>query len=565
MTDRQPDQDGVWARARAGFAADPVLAGFRDYQLAGMTDLHVGYRPKSRGGLGLRSQVRVLPTGAGKTVEAAGIAYRTHLKGNRSLMLVHTREIFDQTLETVGRVAPGIRIGGVRADLPEPGWNADLYVAMVQTLDRREELLDRLPPPDLLIVDEAHHCRARTWSQIIRRWPTALVLGLTATPVRKDGKGLGEHFERLVVGPSVSSLAAAGWLAPLRVETLPPDSGVGYYKDVGPRGGVVWTMRKTFDAGVEAPLIGDELDALLNLCEGLQTLVFARDIARSRWLVNELTGLGISAEHADGGTPDRLRAEIMARFRSGVTQVVSNANLVSEGFDAPGCEAVVIAQPGTSLTQYLQRAGRAMRPAGGKGEGLLVDLTGIVHVHGPPSKTREWSLEDGWVRETQPPAERHCWGKVTDPATGQVSECGELVRAGAVRCPYCGFVFPKPARPVATEQVDLVDAQGLVFEVDLPWRMRNLEGLAVVSEAMRLPSWAERLEFLQAKLVEYQHVWKVKPGWAWHYLREQRARRNAAAAGGVAGHRMGPGRAAGSGGTGPPPCPGSAVQAETRV
>ena len=136
----------TWQRVRAELASDAVLSGLRDYQLTGLADLQIGFRSKDLGGLGLRHQVRVLPTGGGKTVEAAGVVHRTRKKGNQAVMLVHTREIFDQTIQTVNAVVPGgERRGCVRADLPEPAGDADLFVAMVKTLEVREDCQRWLP------------------------------------------------------------------------------------------------------------------------------------------------------------------------------------------------------------------------------------------------------------------------------------------------------------------------------------------------------------------------------------------------------------------------------------
>ena len=249
--------------------------------------------------------------------------------------------------------------------------------------------------------------------------------------------------------------------------------------------------------------------------------------------------------------PDRLRAEIMARFRTGETQVVCNANLVSEGFDAPGCEAVVIAQPGTSLTQYLQRTGRAMRPAVGKAEGVLVDLTGIVHVHGPPDKPRRWTLADGHVREPDTEAVKLCWGKAAnDRPPPAVVECGAEVRRSARRCPFCGFVFPKSSRgmPVATKTVGLVDARDLVFDHDLPRSMQgDMLAHLMLYECLGLPPGKQRAFLAQQLRLNYR-TWRVPQRWAAVWLKETRARRRDLRAGNAgAAVRWNPGGADGGG------------------
>ena len=142
------------------------------------------------------SVVYTLPTGAGKTVVAGEIARLAEAKETRTLFLVHRRELVRQAVDTLGEFMPGVNIGIEAAGWPRLPW-ALLQVASVQTLVRRE-----IEEPGLIVVDECHHARAKTWTQVLERWPNAKRIGLTATPQRLDGRGLGEHFAEMVLGPN---------------------------------------------------------------------------------------------------------------------------------------------------------------------------------------------------------------------------------------------------------------------------------------------------------------------------------------------------------------------------
>ena len=181
----------------------------RDYQIDLIGNLSKAVRVS-------RSAVCVLATGGGKTVIAGEIMRRAASKDAKILFLVHRRELIKQTLETLREFCPDVSVGIEAANWERKPW-AQVFVGMVQSIARRDLTLY----PDLIIVDEAHHVRAKTWSTVLDRWPEAILLGLTATPQRLDGKGLGKYFNELVLGPSPSELIAAGWLAPCRTLRIP--------------------------------------------------------------------------------------------------------------------------------------------------------------------------------------------------------------------------------------------------------------------------------------------------------------------------------------------------------
>ena len=172
----------------------------RDYQANAVNQLRDAVRA---GG----SAVYHLPTGAGKTVVAAEIARLAAKKKSRTLFIVHRRELVKQALDTLKAAVPNMPIGVEASGWPDTPW-ADLQVGMVQSMAKRTYTR----PFDLVIVDEAHHARAKTWENVLSKFPDAWLIGLTATPQRLDGRGLGEHFASLVQGPSIKTLADSVFL-----------------------------------------------------------------------------------------------------------------------------------------------------------------------------------------------------------------------------------------------------------------------------------------------------------------------------------------------------------------
>ena len=166
----------------------------RPYQQAAVDGLRDAIRQNG-------SVVFACPTGSGKSVVAGEIARLATEKGSRTLFLIHRRELVKQLRDTLNEFVPQAQPGIIAAGFPATPWSK-LQIASVQSLARREYVHE----PNLIIVDEAHHVRAKTWERVLGRWPNAKRIGLTATPMRLDGRGLGAHFESMIVGPTIPEL-----------------------------------------------------------------------------------------------------------------------------------------------------------------------------------------------------------------------------------------------------------------------------------------------------------------------------------------------------------------------
>ena len=383
-----------------------------------------------------RSALYQLPTGGGKTVVAGEIARRAALKGASTMLIVHRRELVEQSLRTLREYVPGVPVGVEAAGWPSLPW-APLQVGMVQSIVRRKQV----QTPDLVIVDEAHHVRASTWERVLARWPKARRVGLTATPERLDGKGLREHFAAMVQGPTIPELVGMKCLAPtktlrIKAHLLARDLKVQRNGDY---------RRSELAERITEQVIADAVDAYMKYARGRRAIFFGVTVAHSMAVIEGLKGHGVKAEHVDGTDHAARRDRVMNGLRDGAIDVVGNCDLISEGFDAPGCDCVMLGCPTQSVTRYLQQAGRSMRPGPGK-VALVLDLTGISYDLGLPDEIREWSLDDGEIRD-EPEKKRR---KPRDCARCNAAHYG-------LRCPHCGHVA-EPGTRIETVEADLEEA-----------------------------------------------------------------------------------------------------------
>ena len=385
---------------------------------------------------GTRSVVYQLPTGGGKTVVAGHIASGLARNGRRALVLVHRRELVRQFCDTLGKAGLAGEFGVIAAGRAETPW-ARFQVASVQSLARRAARPAH--KPDFVIVDEAHHAKARTWEKVMARYPDSRVLGLTATPGRLDGKPLGDHFDRLVQGPSIAELVALKRLAPMRVYYNPHAgmSAEGVRKTAGDY------SRKELGEKVTDKVVADAAAAYRAYAAGLRAVFFGVNVPHSRSVAAALAAAGVRAEHVDARTDPRRRDRAMAELAEGSVRVVCNVDLISEGFDCPACDAVLMGRPTQSVTLYLQQAGRAMRYREGK-TALLLDLAGNVQRLGLPDEKRSWDLAGKAQGETD-------GGRA---AAGRRQKCCPscacVFASRLDACPSCGEACV-PARPIEVE------------------------------------------------------------------------------------------------------------------
>ncbi len=430
----------------------------RPYQQALIDGGRNAYRDR------VRSVLFNLPTGGGKTVTASTIVHGAAQKQNVVWWLCHRRELVAQASQTFH--ALGIPHGTVQAGhVSNP--QALVQVGSIQTVAKR---LRELPEPALIVFDECHHIGAASWSDIFNAYPRAKVLGLTATPWRLDGQGLGRWFEVMIEGPTVAELIENGSLCRYRLfaPATPDLSGVGTTAGDYQRGALAKAMDKP-------QIVGDAIGHYLKLCPGKRAVAFAAGVENSKHIVAQFIAAGIRAEHVDGGMTADERDAAVDRFRRGETLVLSNADLFGEGFDVPAIEAAILLRPTKSLSLYLQQVGRALRPCEGKTEAIILDHAGNSLIHGLPDDVREWSLEDREKKSRAAPSE---------VPIKQCSECFFVYRP-APKCPQCGHVAEVKAREIEVVEGTLAEVRKddlRSITVHTPMReIQTLEGLRTLA------------------------------------------------------------------------------------
>ncbi len=442
----------------------------RDYQTQIIEETRTHLRQ------GIRSVLLYAPTGAGKTALTAHMAGTASGRGHRVWFLCHRRELIKQSIRTFSFV--GIDHGVIAAGFP-----ADrrplVQIGSIQTVARR---MDRLDRPRLIVFDEAHHLAAGTWAAIYDAFPDALHIGLSATPERLDGTGLGHWFERMVRGPSVAELIEDGWLAPYRLYAPKPIDLSGVHTKLGDfvRGELTHAMDKP-------TITGDAIAHYRRYADGKRAVAFCCSIEHSRHVVAQFQAAGIPAEHVDGETDSVVRDAAIQRFERGETLVLSNVELFGEGFDLPAIEAAILLRPTQSLALYLQQCGRALRPCEGKEQAIILDHASNSHLHGLPDDPREWSLEGRKKRRrtTEAPLPiRTC------------PKCFAALAAGVVSCRYCGTVLgtnPREVEEVAGELVEVDPKVARRQRLREQARAETLEDLVAIgrSRGYRSPDkWA---------------------------------------------------------------------------
>jgi superfamily II DNA or RNA helicase len=321
---------------------------YQEGQVAGIRTAFGGKR---------RAPLLVSPTGSGKGAVIAFVVAGASLKGNRTLVVAHRREIIDQLSAKLSRY--GVDHGVIMANHQLHRPHAPVQVASIQTLVRRMEKVD-YGEFNFIVVDEAHHIKAATYLKVLDFYKAAKVLGATATPVRADGKGLGDVFDDLVQTVSIAQLVAGKWLAPVDgFSYAAPDFTKFKAK------GNDYSEQQRDDMMRDVVLSGSIIKDYLRDAKDQRTIAFAVNVKHSLAIVEQARGAGIPAEHVDDSTPAHVRKAMLGpggRLERGETMFVSNVGIATEGTDIPAIECVVLGNPCDSLGLIMQMIGRGLRP-----------------------------------------------------------------------------------------------------------------------------------------------------------------------------------------------------------
>ena len=423
------------------------------------------------------SALLVMPTGAGKTVVFTEIARLATEKNKTVFVLVHRRELINQASDKLAKA--GVKHGIIAAGFDRS--THSVQVCSVQTLVRRLKTVTTAP--DLVIIDEAHHAVAGSWEKVIQHFQDARLVGVTATPSRLDGRGLGSHFSTLVQGPYVGQLVDSGFLSPHKVFAPPLKVDLTTVKT---RAGD-YANDQLSEAMDRPTITGDAVDHYCRLADGLPAIAFCCSIAHATSVCSAFTAVGYRAKLVTGSMPMDERDDAISGLADGRTQVLCSVDVVSEGTDVPAVSAAILLRPTQSEALYLQQVGRILRPQPGK-IAIVLDHVGSTIKHGFVDDRRIWSLD------TKPKRQRK------DEAAPSVRQCPKCFAAFKPQpvCPCCGYEFPvKPKRQLTQREGELKEMR----------RQDAIERRKKRKEQGRARTLPELLALAKKK--------GYKPGWAY--------------------------------------------------
>lgn len=424
--------------------------------------------------LGRKSVLAVLPTGGGKTVCFSYIAEQASRKGNRVLVLVHRQELLDQASRAMpmphGRISAGRSM-----DLSHA-----VQVASVQTVARRLHLLPR-DFFQLLVVDEAHHTTAGTWAKVVQHFAAAKLLGVTATPIRSDGRGLGEHYQAMVQGPTAEQLTDQGFLAAAKVLAPPGFDSTGLRKRMGD------FDPKQAEQRV-GTIMGDCLGHYRKHLPGQTAIAFCCSVAHAEAVARLFISAGVPAASIDGTMDAANRRQLLADLAIGRIRILTSCALIGEGVDVPSVGGCILLRPTASTSLHLQMIGRCLRPQPGK-RAVVLDHVGNTLRLGHHLEPREWTL-DGLKKRDRDQA----------PSVKVCPQCFATSASAVQVCRECGHVF------APQERRELQQVDGELVEMAVAKRReqssaRDLEALRELAQQRGYKrGWAERV--YQARLAK---------------------------------------------------------------
>lgn len=389
----------------------------RPYQVDLINDL---YRKLNEG----HKRVAIVAgTGAGKTVISGQICAHAEGAGKRLMFLVHLDVLVGQTFEKMESF--GLHCGFIKA-----GWeenrDAPIQIASIQTMAKRRWWQQWVP--DVVFYDEGHITLfSQVGKKVLKTFPNAVHLVMTATPERLGKEHLGDYMDALVASPVPSDLQQRGFLATMKYYSMPAD-GVANLKEVK-------TVRGDYDeAGLKNACDRPELIEKIvrewqRLCPGKRTIAFCVDIEHARHVADAFNAAGIPSTTVEGGTPIKDRKRMYSELREEKILVLTSCNVISIGFDEPSVEIGLMLRPTQSSALHLQQIGRVMRisPQTGKQYGIILDQAGNLERLGFPEDIKDYHL----------PVQQQSAGSSSPPPKKPCPQCGYMVLSFVVQCPEC--------------------------------------------------------------------------------------------------------------------------------
>jgi DNA repair protein RadD len=430
----------------------------REYQQRTITELYAWFEAGNEG-----NPCLVLPTGSGKSHIIAALC-KDALQSwpeTRILMLTHVKELIAQNAEKMRQHWPNCPLGIYSAGLGRKELGEPITFAGIQSVRAKAKLIGHV---DLVIIDEAHlvsHKDEGGYRALLAELkainPNLRIIGLTASPYRLGHGYITDKpaiFDALIEPVSIEELIFKGYLSTLRSKLTATKLEVdGVHK----RGG------EYIESELQAKVDTKDKNAkvvreIINLStERKSWLIFCAGVQHAQHIKDALVAQGIVAECVTGETPSTQRDRILKDFKAGTIQALTNANVLTTGFDAPSIDLIAMLRPTMSPGLYVQMAGRGLRIADGKTDCLVLDFAGVVEQHGP-------------ITAVRPPPKKG--DKVGEAPVKVCDHCQEICALSVRVCPACGAEFPEPVKPaLKLSTLDIMGVEGVDMEVTAwTWR-----------------------------------------------------------------------------------------------
>ena len=445
----------------------------RPYQVEIINDL---YRKLNEG----HKRVAIVAgTGAGKTVISGQICAHAERAGKRLMFLVHLDVLVGQTFEKMQSF--GLHCGFIKA-----GWeenrDAPIQIASIQTMAKRRWWQQWVP--DVVFFDEGHITLfSQVGKKVLKTFPNAVHLVMTATPERLGKEQLGDYMDTLVASPVPSDLQQRGFLAAMKYYSMPADGVVNLQE--------VKTVRGDYDeAGLKNACDRPELIEKIvrewqRLCPSKRTIAFCVDVEHAHHVAAAFNAAGIPADTVEGSTPIKDRKRMYADLRDEKILVLTSCNVISIGFDEPSVEVGLMLRPTQSSALHLQQIGRVMRisPQTGKQYGIILDQAGNLERLGFPEDIKDYHL----------PVKKDGGGDGKPPPVKPCPQCGRIVLSFMAKCPDCGHQWITD-RPLNLEDMVEIYSADQAHQInDIPTLIELFHGHRRRAYLRRnAPTWADR-------------------------------------------------------------------------
>jgi DNA repair protein RadD len=421
------------------------LFGLRDYQWDAVTQIENAWRS------GIKAICYQCPTGSGKTKVLRSIINNHAASKKIIYVIAHRKNLVSQLSQEL--VDAGIRHGIIAAGYPYINYR--VQVCSLQTLIKR---IDRLTPAELIIVDEFHHAKSKSYMNIIKTWEDSYILGVTATPRRLDGKPLSDIAQKLIVGPTMKQLISQGYLS--KYEYYAPDiiSTQGLHKQAGD-----YIVSEYIDKVNNNVIIGSAVEHYRKYADHQPAIVSCASIAHAEHVASEFKEAGYKALAIHSGLDqDNITAGING-LKDGSIELLMQCELLGEGIDIPGAVVLIGLRPTASETIFLQHIGRVLRPCQGKETAIILDHVGNWERHGLPIDERNWSLDGSMKIDKGVLDYKRC------------PECINVVKKHVRECPYCGHIWEsadiEPRIPEQKEgELRLINEEDHTIKITVDWQ-----------------------------------------------------------------------------------------------